>query len=83
MDVNGLKTVNDNLGHAAGDELLVGAAKCIQQCFGNSGKVFRIGGDEFIAMIHTGSFELSDILCDFEEAQSKWHGETVQKSTKS
>ena len=45
MDVNGLKPVNDTLGHAAGDELLQGAAECMEQCFGNYGKVYRMGGE--------------------------------------
>ena len=33
IDINGLKTVNDTYGHAAGDELICGAAKCIQKVF--------------------------------------------------
>lgn len=49
MDVNGLKTVNDSCGHMAGDELIIGAAKCIQTSMGEYGKVYRVGGDEFYA----------------------------------
>ena len=44
-DVNGLKHVNDSLGHEAGDELICGAADCLQDCFGGYGALFRIGGD--------------------------------------
>lgn len=47
MDLNHLKRVNDEYGHAAGDELIVGAARCIQNVFGAAGSCFRIGGDEF------------------------------------
>ena len=41
MDVNGLKIVNDSLGHAAGDELLRGASYCIRKSFDDYGKVYR------------------------------------------
>lgn len=47
MDLNHLKRVNDEYGHAAGDELIVGAARCIENVFGQAGGCFRIGGDEF------------------------------------
>lgn len=51
FDVNGLKKVNDTLGHHAGDELIRGAAQCIQGVFGVYGKCYRIGGDEFAAVL--------------------------------
>ena len=53
FDVNYLKHTNDAFGHAAGDELLKNAAKCIYDCFGHSEdkNCFRIGGDEFAAVI--------------------------------
>lgn len=50
MDINGLKHVNDSLGHAAGDELICAAADCMKSCFQNYGNVYRIGGDEFVIM---------------------------------
>ena len=51
LDMNGLKTVNDSLGHAAGDELIRGVASCMKQCFAEVGKVYRIGGDEFVIIV--------------------------------
>lgn len=51
MDVNGLKEVNDNLGHAAGDRLLQTAANCISETFRGFGSFFRIGGDEFAVIL--------------------------------
>jgi diguanylate cyclase (GGDEF)-like protein len=51
-DINGLKLVNDTMGHKAGDELIKKAAKLITEIF-VGGKVFRIGGDEF-AVIFEG-----------------------------
>jgi diguanylate cyclase (GGDEF)-like protein len=46
-DVNGLKRVNDTMGHAAGDDLLRQAAMILVECIGDYGSVARIGGDEF------------------------------------
>lgn len=53
IDINGLKEVNDNLGHEAGDELIRGAAVCIQRAFAGSGRIYRVGGDEFVVVIST------------------------------
>ena len=50
FDINGLKTVNDDYGHETGDRMIVGAADCIKRVFGAK-NVFRIGGDEFIAVL--------------------------------
>lgn len=77
MDVNGLKPVNDTFGHAAGDELIIGASSCMKQSFGHYGKIFRIGGDEFFAIIHASQQQLASILHDFEETTMQWHGRAV------
>jgi diguanylate cyclase (GGDEF)-like protein len=79
MDVNGLKTVNDTFGHFAGDELLNGAAYCMKRCFGPYGKVYRIGGDEFIAMISVNEKQLGDIKRVFAEVTSRWSGKQVDR----
>lgn len=52
MDVNGLKKVNDQLGHAAGDEYMCAAARVIERALGEYGRVYRTGGDEFMAILH-------------------------------
>lgn len=53
FDVNNLKTINDSLGHQAGDHYLCESCKIICEIFKGS-PVFRIGGDEF-AVISQGS----------------------------
>lgn len=57
LDVNGLKEMNDTKGHAAGDKLLVEASKCLAAVFGPIGKVYRTGGDEFMAIANTAAPE--------------------------
>ena len=56
FDVNCLKKVNDTYGHAAGDRHIIAAANVIQKSFGGKGKCFRVGGDEFFAVLDTESF---------------------------
>lgn len=51
IDLDGLKQINDTLGHDMGDALIVDAAQLLKQSFPNSDIVARLGGDEFIVFI--------------------------------
>lgn len=78
FDVNGLKTVNDDLGHDAGDELINGAVSCMKAVFLKHGKIYRLGGDEFAGLISADA-ELMKMLCeDFDERIRSWKGEMVK-----
>lgn len=51
FDINNLKKVNDNIGHAAGDQLITAGADLIKTKFGDIGTCYRIGGDEFVCIV--------------------------------
>ena len=55
-DVNGLKNINDTLGHQAGDLYIQDACRIICQVFKHS-PVYRIGGDEFVAVLQGQDYE--------------------------
>ncbi len=58
-DINGLKDVNDQKGHAAGDKLIKDASRLICEYL-KPGMVFRIGGDEFTVIIEENGFDSID-----------------------
>ena len=71
FDVNGLKEVNDNFGHEVGDQHIIGACNLICTILKHS-PVFRIGGDEFVAILEGVDFEerrslISDFNSQIEE----------------
>nr|WP_027871195.1 transporter substrate-binding domain-containing protein [[Eubacterium] cellulosolvens] len=74
MDLNGLKQVNDTRGHEAGDELIIGAAQCMKSVLGRYGKVYRIGGDEFVAVVHQDKVHDGSLLQELRRTFSGWKG---------
>lgn len=54
LDLDDFKHINDNMGHDAGDELLIELGRRLVDGVGDHGEVFRLGGDEY-ALIITGA----------------------------
>jgi diguanylate cyclase (GGDEF)-like protein len=63
MDLNGLKQINDTLGHVAGDDALRDTASVLRHTFRGSDIVARLGGDEFVALAHLHSELDIETLC--------------------
>ena len=64
VDIDGLKFVNDNFGHSVGDEMIKKFASEIKEVFGEYGKCFRIGGDEFEIIILNENKSFINLLID-------------------
>jgi diguanylate cyclase (GGDEF)-like protein len=65
-DIDGLKAVNDELGHDAGDRFIQDSARILQDSFRDSDVVARLGGDEFAAFT-LGSTQPQVILARIQE----------------
>lgn len=77
LDLNGLKHANDTYGHAAGDELIKAAADCMKEVFYKYGKVYRVGGDEFVVLLDKHVNDFNTLIQSFETKVDNWHGELV------
>ena len=72
LDMNEFKSINDNHGHAAGDDALISASNIISKAVGNLGTVIRYAGDEFVILLNTQDEEMvnnciSDIRTSIDE----------------
>ena len=78
VDINGLKMVNDTVGHDAGDELIVGAARCLKAAIGEDGECYRTGGDEFVVLAHMDRPRAEAALERLKQQTRQWTGDTIQ-----
>ena len=70
-DVNGLKYINDNYGHKAGDDYIRRACSMICEMFDHS-PVFRTGGDEFVVVLRGRDYQnRTSIMEDLQNASAR------------
>ena len=78
IDINGLKRTNDMFGHDAGDELIIGTAKCLKKSFAGIDDVYRIGGDEFcVVMTAADKKDVEDRLSVLENECAEFEGKYI------
>ncbi|NVD08046.1 diguanylate cyclase [Vibrio sp. JPW-9-11-11] len=64
VDIDNFKSVNDDLGHHAGDRLLITIADKLKHLCPNDVQIGRLGGDEFVILSHSLSQNALMMLCD-------------------
>jgi diguanylate cyclase (GGDEF)-like protein len=75
-DLDGLKQINDSLGHEKGDEVIVGAAEILKQTFRDADIVARLGGDEFVILIPTCSDKTIDFHLRLQTSLDRFNQES-------
>ena len=74
FDLDGFKHYNDNFGHPAGDDLLARLGRRLARVLAGRGTAFRMGGDEFCAVIDPGA-EIAQPIVEAAAAALTEHGE--------
>lgn len=71
-DLDGLKVVNDQFGHAAGDALIRGASNLLRSSVRNGDLVARVGGDEFVVLLAADATTARRVVARVRRAQRAW-----------
>ena len=62
LDLDNFKQLNDNFGHAMGDELLIVVADCMREALRQTDSLFRFGGDEFAVILADEDADSADLV---------------------
>ncbi|MCR5145324.1 MAG: GGDEF domain-containing protein [Lachnospiraceae bacterium] len=81
FDLNDFKMINDTNGHAVGDEYIIAAANILRNAVSKTGDVYRVGGDEFIAVIYAVDLEdnYERITTEIEQKTQEYNNNSVYK----
>lgn len=77
IDVDGFKTVNDTYGHQAGDRVLVRLARALEGALRQGDELYRIGGDEFVAVIEVSRPDEAVRIAERLAEAARWTGRTI------
>lgn len=64
LDIDHFKSINDSLGHIAGDRILKDIAECLQTILRATDSLFRIGGDEFVIIVGGADQQAATLLAE-------------------
>jgi len=78
VDVNNLKAVNDKIGHAAGDEIVIATAQCLKKSFDKAEAICRTGGDEFMVVTYQPADVIEAQLKRLDAAAAAWTGKYAE-----
>lgn len=74
VDVDGLKLINDSIGHDAGDRLILGVATILKEAFRGDDIIARVGGDEFTILLpETCENVLETVLDRLHKCQARFN----------
>lgn len=69
VDIDHFKKINDDFGHATGDQVLIKVGKTLRECVGSKGIVIRNGGEEFLVFCAAGyPYDFSEVAENINQA---------------
>ncbi|MCF0144094.1 MAG: GGDEF domain-containing protein [Firmicutes bacterium] len=78
IDLNGLKSINDEFGHHAGNEVISAVGTILALSVGEGGQVYRLGGDEFAIVISADSESVDALLESIQNKTDDWNSNHPQ-----
>jgi diguanylate cyclase (GGDEF)-like protein len=77
IDIDQFKAINDTLGHAAGDRALVDLARALEATLRQGDEIYRIGGDEFVAVVEVPSASEAVAVAERLASAARLTGRTI------